>query len=382
MTTFDERSNRPRAQRTGIRIACVYGNHQRAEFKLADMADLRFYRMAEALARRGHDVDIVINLRSAPVLRESGLREVPFSWVRWHAYDLRKSFFHKGFDSLAAAHGSEHPFIVRKLGSVVGPADREGVYFFGEIRERLFRTQQALARRSRVVTVLTNRSAALWLREHGADTNLYIVPTGVDAAIPPPRGNPYLARGITEPVALFAGNLYARTHQPEINILWQDRLNRLGKALRAHGIRLVAMGIGQTDYLDPESVLHVGAVNADQVWDWQRFAKAGVVLAQGPVQDNESSKIYYYLRTGLPVVCERPIPNRWLIEQTGMGALVDYQNEQAFVEAVLSIASDPPRNHGVEQYMVENHSWDARAALYEPIIEIAATEAGRIQRWA
>ena len=382
MTTFDANSNQQRARRTGIRIACVYGNHQRVEFKLANMADLRFYRMAEALARRGHDVDIVINLRSAPTLRESGLREIPFSRVRWHEYDLIKTFFHRGFDSLAAEHGSDHPFIVSKLGSVVGPTDREGVYFFGEIRERLFRTQQALARRSRVVTVLTNRSAVLWLGEHGANTNLYIVPTGVDAEIPPPRSNPYLARGITEPVALFAGNLYARKDQPEINILWQERLNRLGKALRTHGIRLVAMGTGQTDYLDPEAVLHVGAVDAAQVWDWQRFAKAGIVLAQGQVQDNESSKIYYYLRTGLPVVCERPIPNRWLIEQTGLGALVDYHNEQALVDAALSIASDPPHNRGVEQYMVENHSWDARAALYEPIIELAAAEAGRIRKWA
>ncbi len=37
-------------------------------------------------------------------------------------------------------------------------------------------------------------------------------------------------------------------------------------------------------------------------WDWQHHARAGIVFAQGPVQDNESSKIYYYLRTGLPVI--------------------------------------------------------------------------------
>jgi len=382
MTTFDQRSSHSRASSTGIRIACVYRNNQRDEFKLANMADIRFYRMAEALARRGHDVDIIINLRSAPTVREAGLREVPFSCVRWHDYDLIKTFFHRGFESLAAEHGSDHPFIVSKLGSVVGPTEGEGVYFFGEIRERLFRTQQALARRSRVVTVLTNRSAALWLREHGADNNLYMVPTGVDAEIPPPRSNPYLARGITEPVALFAGNLYLRQDQPEINLLWQDRLNRLGRALGTRGIRLVAMGTGETDYLDPEAVLHVGAVDAAEIWDWQRFAKVGLVLAQGQVQDNESSKIYYYLRTGLPVVCERPVPNRWLIEQTGLGALVDYQNDEALVDAALSMAFDPPQNHGVEQYTVENHSWDARAALYQPVVELAAAEAGRIRKWA
>ena len=61
----------------------------------------------------------------------------------------------------------------------------------------------------------------------------------------------------------------------------------------------------------------LGKVAAEAVWDGQRAARAGVVLAQGPAQDNESSKIYYYLRTGLPVVCERPVPNAWLIEETG-----------------------------------------------------------------
>ena len=86
------------------------------------------------------------------------------------------------------------------------------------------------------------------------------------------------------------------------------------------------------------------------------------------------------LRTGLPVVCERPVLNCWLIEQIGLGALVDYQNDRALVDAALSIASDPPHNHSVEQSMVENHSCDARAALYEPIIELVAAKAGRIRK--
>jgi hypothetical protein len=128
------------------------------------------------------------------------------------------------------------------------------------------------------------------------------------------------------------------------------------------------MGPGLTDRLDPHAVTHVGALAADAVWDWQRCARVGVVLAQGPVQDNESSKIYYYLRTALPVVCERPVPNAWLIEQTGHGALTPYDDVEAMAAAAAHLAARPPAGTGLIDWLVARHSWDARAALYDPVL--------------
>jgi len=385
MTTFDShyssRNGHSAASTRPVRVACVYTNGHRDDLGLASMAGVRFYRMAEALARRGHEVDLVVNVQSPPEFRVPRLRQVPFNQVRWDDYDVVKTFFHRGFEALVEEGGADHPFIVSKLGSIVGREQSEGVYFFGAVREQLFQTQQEIARRSRVATVLTSRSAALWWKEHGHSTPLHMVPTGVDAEISPPRGNPYLALGIDQPVALFAGNIYSRRQQPEVNMLWQQRLNYLGRELRRHGITLVAMGTGETDYLDRGAVLHLGPIDVEEIWDWQRFAKVGIVLAQGPVQDNESSKIYYYLRTGLPVVCERSVPNSWLISETGLGALVDYGDNNAFVEAARALVTHPPCNTGVEEYLVKNHSWDVRAALYDSVFEKAAAEAGGRKKW-
>jgi hypothetical protein len=337
------------------------------------MDGIRFCRMSEAFARRGYEVDIILERIKQPKLIEPRLREVPVKDVRWDDYDVVKTFFHAGFESLRALGGGDHPFIVSKLGSVVGHAQTEGVYFFGSTRERLFETQTEIAKRSRVVTVLTNRSAALWWKEHGYRTPLWQVPTGVDASIPILGPNPYLAMGIVEPVAIYAGGIYHDSDQPEVNDLWQDRLNRVGARLRHYGIRLVVVGTGKTDQLDPDAVRHVGPVVGSTFWDWQRYARVGLVLAQGPVQDNESSKMYYYLRTGLPVVCERPVPNATLIETTAMGAIVDYDDVEGLAESAARLAFSPPRVDGIGEYMLRHHSWDVRARLYDAIFAEART---------
>lgn len=360
--------------RRPARIACVAW-HPRTPQPLVAMDGLRLYRMAEALARRGHAVDIVMATRASAVTRAPRLREVPLHGVCWDDYDVVKTVFHRGFDILLAAGGGAHRCIVSKLGSVVGRAATPGVHFHGAVREQLYATQEEIARRSRRVTILTSESAGLWRREHGARPPVLLVPTGVDAEIPAPGPDPARALGIDEPVVLFTGHLYSLNTQPEINRLWQERLNRLGRALRRRGLRLVAMGPGVTDLLDRDAVTHLGAVAADAVWDWQRCARAGVVLAQGLVQDNESSKIYYYLRTGLPVVCERPVPNAWLIEHSGHGVLTPYDDAEAMAAAAAALAAAPPDGRGVIDWMIAEHSWDARAALYEPLLRAAVAAA-------
>jgi glycosyltransferase involved in cell wall biosynthesis len=362
-----------RARSGPIRVACVYLDYHCPDFRIASMSGIRFFRMAEALARRGYEVDIILNRLTYPHQRGTRLREVPFRFVRWEDYDVVKTFFHLGFESLMAAGGGNHPFIVSKLGSVVGREQTPGVHFYGRVREGLFRTQQEIARRSRFVTVLTDESAALWRREHGSSTPLLKVPTGVDAEIPPLGPNPYATRGIHQPVVLFAGNLYSREQQAEINTLWQDRLNQLGRILKNRSLSLVAMGSGETDRLDNDAVVHVGRIEASEYWNWQRHASVGLVLAQGPSQDNESSKIYYYLRTGLPVVCERGVPNAWLIEQTANGVVVEFGDIPGMAEAATRYTKFPPVLNGLVKHVIETHSWDARAALYDPIFALSSS---------
>jgi len=371
MTTSSPSIHPPQAKppsRPRLRIACVYLRDKVPNYVVGTMAGIRFFRIAEALARRGHEVDIVLNRQQAPQTLAPRLREIPFKLARWDNYQVVKTFFHRGFDSLVAEGGGDHPFIISKLGSVVGREQTAGVHFYGPVRESLYATQVEIAKRSKVVTVLTNRSAALWWKEHGHDSVLFQVPTGVDAEIPAPGANPYHRLGIDGPVALFAGNIYSRDQQAEINALWQDRLNRLGRALKRHGISLVAMGFGATDLLQRDAVTHVGVVDAGEYWNWQHHAQAGIVLAQGPVQDNESSKIYYYLRTGMPVISEASVPNLALIEHTGCGAIVPYGDIDAMADAVVAQVAVRHDRAAIADYMIRNHSWDSRAALYDSVL--------------
>jgi glycosyltransferase involved in cell wall biosynthesis len=352
----------------GLRIACVYHDRSVPDLTVASMNYIRLFRMAEALAGRGHHVDIVIDRRPEPVVTGPRLREIPFRHACWDDYDVIKTFFHDGFAALRAHGGERHPFIVSKLGSVVGRDQTPGVHFYGRVRKWLCAQQDEIAIHSRAVTVLTPASADLWRRTHGPRPDLLLVPTGVDARIPAAGPNPYPSIGIHEPVVIYAGNLYPPDQQPEVSLLWQERLNRVGRALARLGLRLVVAGPGDTRRLDPAAARHVGAVDIERFWDWQRHASVGLVLAQGPVQDNESSKIYYYLRTGLPVVCERPVPNAALVTQTGHGRLVDYEDVTALAEASAELAARPPESRGVVDYMITAHAWEARAALYDPLL--------------
>jgi len=56
------------------------------------MAGIRFFRMAEALARRGHEVDIVLNRHQGPQKLATRLREIPFKFARWEHYHVVKTF--------------------------------------------------------------------------------------------------------------------------------------------------------------------------------------------------------------------------------------------------------------------------------------------------
>ena len=348
-----------------LRIATVYKRDHFSPFAPAKMSTIRWLRMSEGLAALGHRVDMIMNGEGLQHATTPNLRSVAFADVDWNGYDVIKTLFHSGFESLSEEGGADHPFIISKLGSVVGNHDTDGVYFFNHEREHLCSIQKQIRERSRYVTLLTAASRRLWEELFGEASNLLHVPTGVDREVPAAGDNPY--KRFSEPIAVYAGNIYGET-QPEMNLLWQDRLNRLGTLLQRKGIRLCFVGTGRVNRLDRRVVTVMKPVDNREVWDHQRFASVGLVLAQGKKQHNESSKLYYYLRAGLPVVSEAPVPNNFLIHATGMGHVADYDDDQALVDMVESaIHREWPRREGIE-YVVAHHSWDQRVATYDEVI--------------
>ena len=315
---------------------------------------------------RGHSVDLVAGPEGEPLALTSNLLTIPYPAADWTAYDAILTFFDRGFDNLLQTGGHRHPFIISCLGSVVGSSDQTpGVYFFGERRQWLYGVQQLIAEHSRFVIVLTEPSRELWVREHGRTEDVFVIPQGVDRHIPDPIRNPYGAW--PEKIAVYVGTIYDHS-QKEMNLLWQQRLNKLGSALRRRGIRLCLIGAGDTDLLDPAAVTCLGPVRNQDIWDYHYFASVGVILAHGPVQHNESTKLYYYLRAGLPVVSEAPVPNNHVLGQAGLGFVVPFGDEQQFADRIAEASACPWDRTRAMAYMIENHSWDARVTRYEQLL--------------
>jgi hypothetical protein len=274
------------------KIVTVYTSRR---FRLVDMSYIRWFKISEALARRGHRVHMAMSPLAAWSLRSeirmpADVQQVSLSRIRWSDYDVVKTLYHEGFDLLLQHGGHEHPFIISRLASVVGPEDRPGIYFYGSTRERLYAVQGAISRHSKYVAVSNQAASDLWTECHGDRGNLLIVPGGVDRDVPPPVHNPY-PQG-PEAKCLFAGNVYDQESQPEANAVLIDKLNTLGRLLSQRGMRLHLLGTGDVRKLDQRCVTCLGAVPYQEAWDYLRFADVGIVVAAGEfMHSNESSKI-------------------------------------------------------------------------------------------
>ncbi len=352
--------------RRSIRIATIYKQGRLERLEAYAMNTVRWIKISECLADLGFMVDVIVNTHEGGHQACPNLRYVPFAKVNWGEYDVIKTLFHAGYEAIVNEGIEAHPFIISKLGSVVGSGDdTEGVHFFGKERSKLYGVQRQVHEHSRYVTVLTEASKRVWQSEFGVKNNVLLVPTGVDRRIPLRSRNPYAE--FRERIVVYIGAIYGSI-QKEVNLRWQARLNDLGRLLRKRGIRLCLVGFGDIEKLDQNAVTCLGPVRNDRIWDYQFFADVGITLAQGKVQHNESSKIYYYLRTGLPVVSEDPIPNNHVIRESNLGFISDYGDNQMMAEMIEAAVVERWDREGARRYILRNHTWDKRVRTYEKVI--------------
>jgi hypothetical protein len=355
------------------RIVTVY-SAERLNPRMTEMAFIRWHRMSAALARRGHTVDLASDdIRSlfGPRMGD-GFRIVPLRKVRWDDYDVVKTLFHTGFELLERRGGGAHPFIIAKLGSVVGPRDMDGVFFYGSARERMYRVQERIHDRARYVTLLTEPAVRLWRDCYTGGAEVLLVPGAVDAVIPPPRHNPYPRSDSA--ACLFSGNFYTRrsSSQAEAHRVIAGKLNRLGRLLGDRGVRLHVVGPGDRRSLEPRHLDYHGAVSYHESWDYLHHAAVGVVVAAGPfMHNNESTKIYHYLRAGLPVVSEAGFPNDDVVRESGLGYVV----ENGALERMADCVAEAARRHwhraAAVDYVLRAHTWDVRAGVYDRLLRVA-----------
>ena len=355
------------------RIATVCTDERRGT-RLVDMSAIRWYRMSSALAELGHDVDILHGrLKWRPIQRPNSLgprlREVPLGRARWGDYDVVKTLFHRGFETLERFGGAGHPFVISKLGSVVDDHDRDGIYFYGAQREAFFRTQRRIAETSRYVAVISEPARALWRARHGPTDDVLLVPGAADARLPDLGADPF--PDAVRPRVVFAGNFYTgdRRSQGAAHETIAGKLNAVGAALRARGGALYVLGPGDADSLDPDAVRYLGEVPYAASWDYLRHADVGRVVSAGAfMHNNESTKIYHYLRVGLPTVSESGFPNDHLIEDTGHGRLVEPGHLDELVDATLWAATALPDRRPAVDHILRHHTWRRRAEPYDRLI--------------
>jgi glycosyltransferase involved in cell wall biosynthesis len=353
---------------TMARIVTLYNTERRAA-DLGDMSYIRWFKISEALAGLGHHVDIATaeskwRLRKPVVQMGANLRRIPLGSVPWGEYDVVKALFHQGFETLRRHGGHRHPFVICKLGSVVGPHDMDGIYFYGRTRRRLYREQERIASGARYVTVLTAEAADLWKDCHGSPEKLLLVPGAADEAIPAPGPDPF--GDAPRPRYVFSGNVYTRRTQPEANRVLIDKLNTLGSHIAATGGRLFVVGPGDVRRLDPSCATWLGAVPYAASWDYLHHADVGILVAAGPfMHNNESTKIYHYLRAGLPVVSEAGFPNDRVLEESGLAFVVPNGDLPALAARALEAASHVWDRDAGRRYILENHTWEVRARTYD-----------------
>ncbi|MGQ0713957.1 MAG: hypothetical protein ACT4PJ_09505 [Gemmatimonadaceae bacterium] len=354
------------------RIVTVYSSALRPAREV-EMGFIRWYRMSAALASLGHAVDIASSelhrrILGTPKRLAPNLRVVPIARVRWHDYDAVKTLFHAGFTTLERYGGAAHPFLIAKLGSVVGRTDMEGVYFYGRQREEMHAVQERIHDAARYVTVLSKPAETLWRQSLGP-ADILLVPGAASAVIPEPRRNPY--RGDGRPACVFAGTFYSRhpASQPEGHETLASKLNQLGALLQAKGARLHVVGTGDARSLDARYITYHDEVPYEKSWDYIHFAAVGVVLtAGGRMHNNESTKIYHYLRAGLPVVSEAGFPNDHIVVESGHGHVVDTGALQTIADRALEAAHATWDRDRAIRYILEHHTWEKRAEVYDRIL--------------
>src|ERR1700758_378876 len=86
-----------------------------------DMSYIRWHKISEALARLGHQVDIATPdilkrwTKNLNDYKKGVPRRIPLSDIEWEDYDVVKTLFNIGIETLELYGGTGHPFIISKL---------------------------------------------------------------------------------------------------------------------------------------------------------------------------------------------------------------------------------------------------------------------------
>jgi hypothetical protein len=321
---------------------------------------IRLRAISGGLIRKGIPTEIL-----APVAQNSILDGTipvrPLSQLMEGRYDILKTCYHFSMELIQDFSHFHFPGpIVSRIVRVVDDhlPERDEPW-----RERLLHCQEIIRRQSSVLVVNNMENKIRWQRLYGKHIPVVLVPTGCPRQIPEPRSRPFDSG---KRIILFLGSIAASRMIPLMNTLAQ----RLAPTAQIHIVGLNKLhwyGQGKAAALHPAIIQH-GEISEDRTWDYIHHADIGLALATGPHPfDNDLSKIYNYLRGGLPVLSESPVVNTDLIQQTELGRIFhfgDMDNLLAQAMALLTHPPSPEKRKAAMHFMASKHAWEHRVETY------------------
>ena len=349
-----------------MKVGIVFHKDPVAPASGIDLVRLR--AIACGLFHRGVDVEII-----APVEKESRIdKSIPVHPLSALSgpprYDIVKTCYHFSISLINDYAGPVVSRIVRVVDNVLPERDASH-------RDRLLECQDRIFRRASALVLNNIENQERWYRLYGDSPPIALIPTGAASVIPPVHCNPF---GSDERVVLFLGSIAA----PRMVRLLNETASRLRNRCSVHVVGTNKAGLyggGNDCRLDPVIVNH-GPLPEDKTWDFIRHASIGLALATGPhAFDNDLSKIYNYLRGGLPVLSEEPVISNELIRQTGMGMICRHGDIDDLVSKANELLDRPPltKRESTMEWMASVHSWDNRVdSLLNLLREVADSRPG------
>jgi hypothetical protein len=312
---------------------------------------VRLRAIAGGLIRRGVDAEII-----APAKKEGFIDgDIPVfplaAMEKGRRYDLVKTCYHFSIQLIGKYRGSLISRIVRVVDEQLPERD-------AAMRGTLLECQRLIQNGAQALIVNNVENQKRWVGLYGRKLLVAKIPNGCPTHIPPIRSNPY---GNDSAPVLFLGSLAA----PRMIELLNELAWRLRDRCRIHIVgsnKAHMYSGGKPPELTPLIADH-GELPEEEVWDYVRHARMGIALAAGPHRfDNDISKIYTYLRGGLPVLSEELIANNHLLAQTRLGSIFAHGNAADMAKKAADLIERPPAQyvHSAMALMEREHSWDRR----------------------
>jgi glycosyltransferase involved in cell wall biosynthesis len=327
--------------------------HKNPIVSLAGIDLIRLRSISEGFISHCISTEII-----APVEKEGLFGSVPvkpLACLEKSGYDLIKTSYHFSIKLLGNFRGPVVSRIVRVVDEKLPERDENK-------REILLECQELIRRRASAVAFNNEENKSRWHDFYG-DIPSVLTPTGCPALIPPPGKNPY-PHG--EKVILFLGSLCAGRMVRILNEL-ALRLENIGKI---HFIGKNKANLYGNDMELNRNIICHGEIEEEKIWDYIRYAFAGIVIATGPyVFDNDMSKIMNYLRGGLPVLSEQYVLNNELIIKTGYGSIFSYDNIDDLVCKLIELKPHTDKKEKIMEYMAKEHNWGKIVEIYINLFE-------------